>query len=930
MRSRYPSRRACALLAALSLAAGCGKSGGPELLADAESSLREGDYRAALIDAKNYVQGNPKSAAGRLLLGRVSLAAHDSAGAARELRIARELGASPAEVDLALGHALLQQREFEAVLSQTNPAALAAQSERAELQVLHGDALFGLRRYADAQAAYAQALQIDARSVAAIVGDAQVLAVTSGADAARARLRAALAMEPGNPGALLVLGGLQIDARDFVGASRSFARVREGGVAVSMRQRLSAIAGQAESQLALGDVDGTVALVAETAELAPDSTLALYLQAKIDFVRSNHDAARDNLSQILAVDPDNSAAKLLLGAVSYSQGNLGQADMYLSSVLAVDPDNSFARKLLAETHLRQDKPQKALQVLKPGLESGDAGTLALAALASMTTGDLSAGLKYLEQSASAAPQDGPLLLQLSSSLVAAGQPERALQLLERVPAGTDLRRRRDVLQVIAMVRSEKAAEALAAARRLAAADQTDPFYQSLAGAAAVNAGDLRTARTFFGRAVELAPDNAASHMNLARVDLLEKNPAAAIERLERALQLRPDDASVLVALAQAQLAQGDSELAASTLERARSANPRAAEPRLLLSQYYLAHRDVPRAELAAREATQIAPEDPVALNLFAMVLAASGKSAEGVQVAEKAAGRAPESIPHKLNLARLYLSSGRIEDAQRTVRDIIRIDPNNVPALVFAAALGGEGGSTAESRELLANARKLQPDYVPALILEGDLAMRARQYAPAAQWYHQANQKAGHPAVVANEYWARRAANIEPVLEPLTRWLEEHPHDLDIRVLYAQALQDQSERQAARDQYELVVSQRPDHVAALNNFALLTAELGNRSKSVELAARAYTLKPDVAAVADTYGWLLVTNGDHAKGTTILREAVRAAPQSAEIRYHLAAALARSGKDAEALMEIRKVVASPGSFADMDNARRLLLELEKKS
>lgn len=932
MPSKYRNSRGRALLATvavLALSSGCGKSG-PELLADAESSLRRGDYRAALIDAKNYVQANPGSAAGRLLLGRAALAAHDSAGAVRELRMARDLGASAGEIDLALGHALLLQREFEAVLKETRPASLAQQSERIELQILHGDALFGLRRYEEAQAAYAEALALEPRSVLALVGDAQVLAVRVGAEAARARLTQAFAIEPANPAALLVLGGLQIDARDFVAARRSFAQVRDKSSTASIRQRLSAIAGQAESQLALGELDETAMLVTEAAELTPGSTLALYLQAKIDFLRSNHDAARDNLSQILAADPDNAAAKLLLGAVSYSQGNLGQADMYLSSVLVADPDNNFARKLLAETHLRQDKPQEALKVLRPGLQSADAGTLALAARASMSGGDIGAGLKYLDQSASLGAHDEPLMLQLASSLIAAGHPDRALQLLERLPADGDLRRRRNVLQVIAMVRSQQFTEALTAARRLAAADQTDPFYQSLAGAAAVTAGDARTARTFFARAVELAPANAAAHMNLARVDLLENDSAAAIQRLQRAVELRPGDATVLVALAQAELAHGDSERAASTLERARSANPQAAEPRLLLSQYYLARRDLPRAELAAREATQIAPDDPVALNLFAMVLAASGRSAEGVQTAEQAATRMPDSIPHKLNLARLYLRSGRIEDAQRTVRDILRGDPNNVPALVFTAALGGDGGSSAEARQLLASARKLQPDYVPALLLEGEFAMRSRQYAQAAQWFHLANQKSGHPVVVANEYWARRAGSIEPVLQPLSQWLERNPQDLDIRVLYAQALRDRSDRQAAREQYELVVARRPDHVAALNNLALLTEELGDRSKALELAARAYKLRPDIAAVADTYGWLLVSQGDHDQGTTVLRAAVRAAPESADIRYHLAAALANSGRADEALVEVRKVVASPQPSAEIENARRLLAQLEKRS
>ena len=57
----------------------------------AETALAGGDYRAAIIDAKNILQDEPDNVSARLVLGRASIRIGDGASAEKDLRRALEL-----------------------------------------------------------------------------------------------------------------------------------------------------------------------------------------------------------------------------------------------------------------------------------------------------------------------------------------------------------------------------------------------------------------------------------------------------------------------------------------------------------------------------------------------------------------------------------------------------------------------------------------------------------------------------------------------------------------------------------------------------------------------------------------------------------------------------------------------------------------------
>ena len=151
------------------------------------------------------------------------------------------------------------------------------------------------------------------------------------------------------------------------------------------------------------------------------------------------------------------------------------------------------------------------------------------------------------------------------------------------------------------------------------------------------------------------------------------------------------------------------------------------------------------------------------------------------------------------------------------------------------------------------------------------------------------------------------------------QWLKQNPGDGVARLMLASAYSKAGQRKAAIAQYEQILRTDPNNPLVLNNLAwqlFLDADV----RALSYAERAHKLAPNDPATLDTLGWLLVQKNELARGLGLLKQAVLKAPQAAEIRYHLATALDKSGQKAQAKQELSTLLRSAKDFPQRQAAQ----------
>ncbi len=903
----------CAPLALLWLTLALGACSGQErearALQSAQQDIASGDLRTAAIELKSLLARNPDHTAARVLLGETHLAMNDPAGAVSEFERAVTLGAPRASVAMALARAHLMQRDYAAVLADMEAVADDDAAARTAVARLRGDAFIGLGRFEEARQAYASAVELDARDVAALRGLAGATYQVSGLEAALQVVDQALAVAPRDVRSWLTRARLHAKAGRLTETQALFetaySMARESG---SEDEQTLALAGVAEIQLTLGKSELAGKTLEQLTERAPNSGVARYLGARHAFLLGDYARARMLLEELLSYDPRNRQAQLLLGAVNYAQGNLEQADMYLASVLAAEPANAFARRLLADTRLRQARPDADLARLVPALTT--------------SPGPSKVSIEELERDVAQHPGQSATKLDLATAYLTVGQPEKAVALLEGMEQTQSGPRRRELLLMAAHARHGDVRAAARVGEELAKRQTEDAVIATVVGGLMASLGELDEARMLFERARKLEATSPTPLVNLGRLELMQKNLGAAGNLFEEALRLSPRDTNAQLAMAALASARSDVTGATRWLERARADNPAAAQPRILLAEHFLSTGDVANARSLAEEAYAIAPENAATLNVLGVALARSGESEQALAQLREAARRAPDSAEYRFGVARGHLAAAQPEEALDAARASLELDPDYVPALALVAALAIEQRNVAEAERLLERLQQTAPQQPSTLLLEGDVAMLRRDFGRAAQAYAAAYRQRPSGEVAGRQYVALRQSRAPAPLQPLIDWVRRHPEDPQGHVRLAQAQQVSGMTQAALASYQAALEADGNNVIALNNAAWLCQQTGD-TRALELATRAYDLAPKSTSVMDTYGWILLHSGQTERGLQLLRKANMQAPADNDIRYHLATALAESGNKTEARGLLEEALSSQGTFADRGPAQQLL-------
>lgn len=888
-----------ALLASIVLV-GCGGEKPDAMLASARDYLAKNDSKAAVIQLKNALQGNPNLAEARFLLGNALLEGGDATAAEVELRKALELKHPTDQVTPVLARALLVQGQFRKVSDEFAKAAMTSPESRADLQTTVGQAYLLQGNSEAAQASFNAALAAVPEYGPAQIGQARITAGNRDFPGALALLASTLEKSPKLYDAWQLKGDILYAQGDLKASSDAYRKALE-----IKPDHLPAMSSLISRLIETGDVDAAGKQLDAMKKLAPKHPQTGYLQAQLAYRQKNFKVAEEAIQQYLNVYPDSTLGLQLAGAIEYELKSYSSAETHLLKALPKTPELGLARRLLIAGYLRSGQPAKAMAMLQPvlGKIDADSNMLAVAGEVFMQNGDADKAGMYFAKAAALDPASAGKRTSLALSHLAKGETGNAYRELEQI-AAADTGINADMALIAALLRDRQFDQALNAIARLEKKQPDAPLAPNLRGTALLGKGDVAAARSGFEQALLKNPAYFPAAANLANLDLADKKPEAAKKRFEGVLTKEPKNMPALLALAELRAKTGGTtDEVGALIGKAVSENPTESAPRLALIGLYLGSKDNKKALSAAQDALGAMPDRPEILDVAGRAQQAAEDFNQALATYGKLAALLPNSPQPYLRMAEIQVLAKNNEGAMQSLRKALSVKPDSVEAQRGTMMLDFDAGHSAEALATARQIQKQRPKQAVGYVLEGDLLVLKKSWPEAATAYRAGLKQSGATVLAVKLHAALTAGGETGEADRLAdSWLREHPKDGSFRLYLAEAANARKDYATAIRHYRVLVDSQPDNPSFLNNLAWASAQIKD-PKAIDYAEKAYKLGPDQPAVIDTLGRLLVEKGDVPRGLELLQKAVSLAPQSPQIRLNLAQALVKAGKKTEAKKEL---------------------------
>ncbi len=891
------------------------------LLADAKHYRQTGEIKAAIIQLKNVVQREPDNAQARILLAEVYIDAGDAVSAEKELRKAQALGTKPHDILPRLGKALLMQGQYEKLLDEVQ--ADPATPDQTDLALLRASAYLGLAKFDQAKELFEFALKKDPDSSAALLGMARIALVSQQLATATQLIEQTIAKHPSDIEALRLQG----DVLRMQGKNDA-ARLVYGRILSLRPNNTQAQIDIADLYIQAGKFAEARAAVGAARKMAPNSLLVLYTQALLDYREKNFKLALAALQQVLRAAPEHMPSLLLIGAVELALGADQQAAQYLQKFLDANPKHRYASQLLASLALKNGNPETAIDLLSPLLrvDQNDVGLLTLAGEAQMRVKHFSKAAEYFQKASELAPQTASLHTALGMSHLGMGENARAIAELERASGLEAHGGQAGVMLVMTYFRNKEYDKALAATAAMERQQGKNPLICNLKGGAFFAKHDVVAARASFQQALALDPVYLPALENLAQLDLYEKKPEQARQRFEAALAKDKNNVDLMTGLAKLAAAQGDNGETARWLERANREHPDALAPAVLLAEFYQRQGQHQKSLALAQTLQASNPSSPGPLALLAEIQVGNGDYAAALESYGKLATLQPASAALQMRVAQVQIKLNDKDGALASARKAMRMQADFVEAQVVAVGLLLEKKKFSEALGIAQSAQKQGTGAQTGLMLEGDIWMAQNKPLDALKAYERAFalSKIGPFLIKVHQSLMLAGKSHEANLR-ITRWLQEHPSDLNTRFYFAARKLSDNDTKGAIEQWEKIIEQDPNQVVALNDLAWACLQEKDQ-RALAFAERAYKLAANNPFVLDTLGWILLDQGNSARAVPLLQKATALAPNAAEFRYHLGMGLVKMGDKRAARTQLEQLLASDKAFPKREEVKALLAHL----
>jgi tetratricopeptide (TPR) repeat protein len=655
-----------------------------------------------------------------------------------------------------------------------------------------------------------------------------------------------------------------------------------------------------------------VALLAITCFLASCGSSQSRYQGYVDSGRhflasGNLDKASVEFRNALQIEPHGAEALYLNGRVAEQRGNLREAVGYYQSALDVSPNDTRARAGLAKSFVLVGAPQRALDVIGPGLidHPDDPDLLAARAAALHGIRDDVEARRDAERAVQAAPNNEDAIAVLAAILLKSGDAERAITLVHdavgRIPGSIALRGVLASLYVTAGQESN-AEEQMRQIIRLGPGE-LQPRAQL--ASRLVERHELDAAQQVLEQAVKDLPRKQEAQLALVAFLNTQRSQTQALQRLRDFSTADPDNDELRLALGTLQQKDGATAAADATFRQViqhSGVHPAGLAARDCLAALELAANHVNAANRLIAEVLAVSPGDADALILRANLSLSHGDPADAIVDLRTVLRDQPRSVVLQRSLARAYVAKGQPALAEETLRAAVETLPESTALKIDLAQLLIQADRASQAVSLLeaavqhtTDAADLREMLIQAYRANRDLAAAHR----AAE-----DLKALRPEDATGYYLAGLIAQDQKRLDESARNLERayqlRPTALEILTALTRSSLARGRPAEAVGRLRKVLSSKPDDAATLDLLGATYLESKEFSQAQEVLSHAVAVAPRSWPAWRDLARVKLAQNDTAGAIEAYRAGLGIAPTEPRLNTELAALFEKLGRTDEAI------------------------------
>jgi tetratricopeptide (TPR) repeat protein len=384
--------------------------------------------------------------------------------------------------------------------------------------------------------------------------------------------------------------------------------------------------------------------------------------------------------------------------------------------------------------------------------------------------------------------------------------------------------------------------------------------------------DFAKAQVAFLRAVAIAPRHPNANLQLAQIDVQNREYAGALRRLAVLPASDQNAPAVQVLRARALFGSGRKEEARKLLQQLAASAAGDLRTTFALGMAYAEVELYPQAEEAF---TQVLKADPANFEVL-------------------------------YNLATAALRAGHLERAEAIYRQALEQQPKDIDSLVgLARALAGSRQGM-EALSLLVQANGLAPSRSDILLLTAQTADATGLYGDCATAYDRylKLQPGDDEARRERGYALARSSRLKEAIQDLDWYVRKHPNDASghFKLAVALSLEDKPK---ALEEINRALQIDPKFWPARYARGVLSQRLGHNQQAVEDLKACVERDQSNVQMQEELARALMSSGQPDQAAAILEKAIAAAPENGSLYFRYSRALSALGRKDEMSRAIAK-------------------------